>query len=245
MANKLETTKTLFSEEIKEITNSPKNWLSFLDTASSNYKYSFSNQVLIYAQRPDAIACADIDTWNRKLHRWIKKGAKGIVLLENNDTGYILRHVFDISDTFDKFGREVDIWKLNEKNSNEIIDDLESSFGSLEMKDNLSQAIISASYNLVEDNFIDYFNELKEVIQDSFLEDLDEDTLNYYFRKIMSNSIAYITMKRCNLHPENYLESSDFQEIVNFNTIEVLSKLGIATSDISENLLKEINSTNK
>ena len=245
MANKLETTKTLFSEEIKEITNSPKNWLSFLDTASSNYKYSFSNQVLIYAQRPDAIACADIDTWNSKLHRWIKKGAKGIVLLENNDTGYILRHVFDISDTFDKFGRKVDIWKLNEKNSNEIIDDLESSFGSLEMKDNLSQAIISASYNLVEDNFIDYFNELKEVIQDSFLEGLDEDTLNYYFRKIMSNSIAYITMKRCNLHPENYLEASDFQEIVNFNTIEVLSKLGIATSDISENLLKEISSTNR
>ncbi len=243
MANKLETTKNLFNDEIQEITKNAESWIKFLDTASYNYKYNFSDQVLIYAQRPDAIACADIDTWNKRLHRWIKKGSKGIALLDNDGTS--LRHVFDISDTYDKFGRKVDIWELNKNYENEIIDDLESSFGTLEMKTNLSQAIISASYNMVEDNFQDYFNDIKSMKYGSFLEELDDDTLSYYFRKIMSNSVAYIMMKRCNLHPEDYFEVGDFNEITNFNTIQTISSLGIATSDISEIGLKEISSTNR
>ncbi|MBR3325264.1 MAG: DEAD/DEAH box helicase family protein [Clostridia bacterium] len=243
MANKLETTKEIFSNELKRITNTPENWISFLDTASNNYKYNFSDQVLIFAQRPDAIACADIDTWNKRLHRWIRKGAKGIALLDNNGTG--LRHVFDISDTYDKFGRKVEIWEINHIFDNEIIEDLESSFGVLEMKDSLSEAIISSSYNMVEDNFQDYYNELKNSTKDSFLSDLDEDTLSYYFRKILSNSVAYIMLKRCGLNPEDFIETEDFREIVNFNTIGVVSKLGIATSDIAENGLREISETNR
>ena len=244
MANKLEYIKELFKEESISITNSPENWLKFLDTASKNYKYSFNEQVLIYAQRPDAIACADIDTWNKRLHRWIKKGSKGIALLENKDGNDYLQHVFDISDTYDKFGRKVDIWKLNKNFTDEIIEDLESSFGELEMKNNLSEAIISASYNMVEDNFQDYFNELKRMTDNSYLEGIDDDNLSYYYRKLMSNSVAYMIMKRCDLDPLEYLEVSDFQEIVNFNTIDVVSSIGIATSDISENALREIYSTN-
>ena len=121
MANKLQQIKDLSFETSKEITSTTEKWLEFLDTASNNYKYSFQDQVLIYAQRPDATACADINTWNTRLHRWIQKGAKGIALITNDGTSNSLRHVFDISDTYDKFGRNVFIWKNNHKLDNEII----------------------------------------------------------------------------------------------------------------------------
>ena len=149
MANKLQQIKDLSFETSKEITSTPEKWLEFLNNASNNYKYSFQDQVLIYAQRPDATACADINTWNTKLHRWIQKGAKGIALITNDGTSNSLRHVFDISDTYDKFGRKVFIWRNNHKLDNEIIEDLENKFGTLEIKDDLAQAIFSTASNLV------------------------------------------------------------------------------------------------
>lgn len=245
MANKLLKTQELFGEEISIITKNPSEWLKFLDTCSNNYKFSFTEQVLIYAQKPDATYLAEIEQWNRKLHRWIKKDSKGVALIENDGINTKLRHVFDISDTYDKFGRKVSIWQVNHKFDNEIIEDLENTYGSLEIKSNLSEAIISASYNMVEDNFQDYFIELNRVTDNSFLEDLDEDTLSYYFRKIMSNSVAYMMMKRCGLTPEDYFSENDFREITNFNTIQTITKLGMATSDIAENGLREIYDTNK
>ena len=245
MANKLITTKETYKQMATEITKTPEEWLKFLDTCSNNYKFSFIDQVLIYAQKPDATYLAKIEDWNKLLHRWIKKDTKGVALLENDGTREYLKYVFDIADTYDKFGRNVSIWRLNHNFNNEIIEDLENTFGKLEMKSNLSEAIISASYNMVEDNFQDYFSELKLSTENSFLEDLDDDTINYYFRKIMSNSVAYMIMKRCGLNPKDYFSVEDFREITNFNTIQSVSKLGMATSDIAENGLKEIYETNK
>ena len=245
MANKLLKTQELFGEEISIITKNPSEWLKFLDTCSNNYKFSFTEQVLIYAQKPDATYLAEIEQWNRKLHRWIKKDTKGVALIENDGINTKLKHVFDISDTYDKFGRKVSIWKVNHRFDEEIIEDLENTYGNLEMKSNLSEAIISASYNMVEDNFQDYFTELNRVTDNSLLEDLDEDTLSYYFRRIMSNSVAYMMMKRCGLTPEDYFSENDFREITNFNTIQTITKLGMATSDIAENGLREIYDTNR
>ena len=245
MANKLITTKETYKQMATEITKTPEEWLKFLDTCSNNYKFSFVDQVLIYAQKPDATYLAKIEDWNKLLHRWIKKDIKGVALLENDGTREYLKYVFDIADTYDKFGRNVSVWRLNHNFNNEIIEDLENTFGKLEMKSNLSEAIISASYNMVEDNFQDYFSELKLSTENSFLEDLDDDTINYYFRKIMSNSVAYMIMKRCGLNPKDYFSVEDFREITNFNTIQSVSKLGMATSDIAENGLKEIYETNK
>lgn len=245
MANKLLKTQELFGEEISIITKNSSEWLKFLDTCSNNYKFSFTEQVLIYAQKPDATYLAEIEQWNRKLHRWIKKDTKGVALIENDGINTKLKHVFDISDTYDKFGRKVSIWQVNHRFDEEIIEDLENTYGNLEMKSNLSEAIISASYNMVEDNFQDYFTELNRVTDNSLLEDLDEDTLSYYFRRIMSNSVAYMMMKRCGLTPEDYFFENDFREITNFNTIQTITKLGMATSDIAENGLREIYDTNR
>lgn len=245
MANKLLKTQELFGEEISIITKNPSEWLKFLDTCSNNYKFSFTEQVLIYAQKPDATYLAEIEQWNKKLHRWIKKDTKGVALIENDGINTKLKHVFDISDTYDKFGRKVSIWQVNHRFDEEIIEDLENTYGNLEMKSNLSEAIISASYNMVEDNFQDYFTELNRVTDNSLLEDLDEDTLSYYFRRIMSNSVAYMMMKRCGLTPEDYFSENDFREITNFNTIQAITKLGMATSDIAENGLREIYDTNR
>ena len=169
MANKLETTKNLFNDEIQEITKNAESWIKFLDTASYNYKYNFSDQVLIYAQRPDAIACADIDTWNKRLHRWIKKGSKGIALITNDNGVQGLRHIFDISDTYDKFNRNVYVWQVEDGMQNEIIETLENRFGELQNKEDLADSIINSVTNLVEDNFQDYYSDFKSIVKNSFL----------------------------------------------------------------------------
>lgn len=226
MANKLQNINDLAMETTLQITNSPDDWMNFLNTAANNYKYSFNDQVLIFAQKPEATACADMNTWNTKLHRWIKKGSKGIALVQNNGYGNSLRHVFDISDTYDKFGRQVPIWKINHKFDNEIIESLENKFGDLEAKDNLAEAIISASYNSVEDNLQDYLTEILENKDNTFLEELDNDTISFYTRKILSNSVAYMTLKRCGYNPKEYFDWQDFQEIVNFNTIGIIARIG-------------------
>ena len=201
MANKLQQIKDLSFETSKEITSTPEKWLDFLDTASNNYKYSFQDQVLIYAQRPYATACADINTWNTRLHRWIQKGAKGIALITNDGTSNSLRHVFDISDTYDKFGRNVFIWKNNHKLDNEIIEDLENKFGTLEIKDDLAQAIFSTASNLVEDNIQDYLKEIQDIKYDNFLEDLTDSDIQVSFKNLITNSVTYMMLKRCDIDP--------------------------------------------
>lgn len=243
MPNKMQLITELSNNVTKEITNTPENWLSFLDTASNNYKYSFNEQILIYAQRPDATVCTDIDTWNKRLHRWIKKGSKGIALITNDNGVQGLRHIFDISDTYDKYNRNVYVWQVEDDMQNEIIETLENRFGDLENKDNLADSIINSVTNLVEDNFQDYYSDFTSIVNNSYLEELDELNLELYFKNMMKNSISYMVLKRCGIDPKEYFDVEDFRNIVNFNTIEVISRLGIATSDIAEVELHEIYTT--
>lgn len=172
-----------------------------------------------------------------------KKGSKGIALITNNNGIQGLRHIFDISDTYDKYGRSVYIWQVENGMDNEIIETLENRFGELENKNNLAESIINSVANLVEDNFQDYYFDFNSIVNNSYLEELDELNLELYFKNMMKNSISYMVLRRCNIDPKEYFELEDFRNIVNFNTPEVIARLGIATSDIAEVELHEIYTT--
>ena len=243
MPNKYQLINEMARETLKDITSKPENWIKFLDTASSNYKYDFNEQVLIYAQKPDATACAEIDIWNRRLKRWVTKGAKGIALISLQNGRNILRHVFDISDTYSGINKELKLWEVKESYHNGIIETLENSFGDLVIKADLSEAIYSATQNLVEDNFNDYLRELKEVVKYSSLKDLEENEVDGAFITLLINSITYMIMKRCGLDPSAQFSADTFNQITSFDTRQVISRLGAAISDIAEQELREIYST--
>ena len=238
--SKLKNIVDLYNETLSDICRSPENWASFLITASNNYKYNFADQVLIFLQRPDATACADIDTWNKKVKRWVNKGAKGIALIEEINGQNRLRHVFDVSDTHNYRGTKLNLWQVENKYNEDIIETLEARFGDLENKTDLAEAIISASYNSVEDNMQDYLNDLILSKENSFLEELDDFNIEIKFRTLLSNSVAYMTMQRCGINPFEYFSIDDFRDIVDFNTLDTISRLGVATSDIAETNLREI-----
>lgn len=243
MPNKYQLVNQIANETLKEITKSGENWTKFLKTASNNYKYSFNEQVLIYAQKPNATACADIETWNNRLKRWVNKGAKGIALISIENGRTELKHVFDISDTHSSINRNLKLWEVIPSYENGLIETLENNFGNLEIKDNLAEAIYSSSLNVVEDNYQDYLVDLREVIEDSLLQNLNENELESVFKGILVNSITYMTLNRCNIDPLNFFKYSDFDLITQFNSKRVISRLGAATSDISEQILIEISSS--
>ena len=232
MPNKYQLVNEMANETLKEITKSGENWVNFLKTASNNYKYSFNEQVLIYTQKPNATACADIETWNNRLKRWVNKGAKGIALISIEDGRSILRHVFDISDTHSGINRNLKLWEVKPSYENGLIETLENSFGNLDIKSNLAEAIYSSSVNLVEDNYQDYLVDLRDVIENSSLQNLTEDELESYFKGILANSITYIALNRCGIDSANFFKYNDFELITKFNTKSVISRLGAATSDI-------------
>ena len=243
MANKYQLINEMASETLKEITQNGESWIKFLNTASNNYKYSFNEQVLIYAQKPNATACADIETWNKKLRRWVNKGAKGIVLLSMENGRNVLRHVFDISDTHSGINKDFKLWEIKPSYENGIIETLENSFGNLEVKSNLAESIYSASINLVEDNYQDYLVDLKEVLDGSLLEGMQDIDLEGNFIVLLAKSISYMAMKRCGIDPTEHFNVSDFEMISSFNNKRVVSRLGAAISDIAEQELREIYSS--
>lgn len=243
MANKYQLINEMASETLKEITQNGESWIKFLNTASNNYKYSFNEQVLIYAQKPNATACADIETWNKKLRRWVNKGAKGIALLSMENGRNVLRHVFDISDTHSGINKDFKLWEIKPSYENGIIETLENSFGNLEVKSNLAEAIYSASINLVEDNYQDYLVDLKEVLDGSLLEGMQDIDLEGNFIVLLAKSISYMAMKRCGIDPTEHFNVSDFEMISSFNNKRVVSRLGAAISDIAEQELREIYSS--
>ena len=243
MANKYQLINEMASETLKEITQNGESWIKFLNTASNNYKYSFNEQVLIYAQKPNAIACADIETWNKTLRRWVNKGAKGIALLSMENGRNVLRHVFDISDTHSGINKDFKLWEIKPSYENGIIETLENSFGNLEVKSNLAEAIYSASINLVEDNYQDYLVDLKEVLDGSLLEGMQDIDLEGNFIVLLAKSISYMAMKRCGIDPTEHFNVSDFEMISSFNNKRVVSRLGAAISDIAEQELREIYSS--
>ena len=245
MPNKYQLLNELANETLKEITQSGESWIRFLNTASSNYKYSFNEQVLIYAQNPNATACADMETWNKRLKRWVNKGAKGIALISIENGRNILKHVFDISDTHSGINQELKLWEVKPSYENGLIETLENSFGDLIIKKDLSEAIYSATQNLVEDNLNDYLKELMKVADNSSLKELGEISATGYFISILTNSITYMVMKRCGLDPTEKFNSETFSQITNFDTKQVISRLGAAISDIAEQELREIYSSVK
>ena len=244
MARKFDLISQLYEDTSKEVM-SPDKWAAFLKTACYNYRLRFDEQLLLYAQKPEATAVPPIEQWNRTFGRWVNRGAKGIAVFESlNGNSQRLVHYFDISDTHaSENSRAVPIWNMKPEYTDEVIDTLESSFGYLNEKNSLTDAIISASGNAVEDNIPDYVGDLLVTVNDTFLEELDEDIVKSMYSQLVSNSVAFMIMTRLGVDTEPYFNDDDFRDIVNFNTQEVLNALGFATSDIAEMGLSEISKT--
>ena len=245
MASKLRLITDLYGETLTEISNNPDEWMSFLECAAMNYKYPFNDQVLIYAQRPQAVACAKIEAWNKQVGRWVNRGAKGIALL-SEDNGYTnLRYVFDIADTNSKYGKSFRLWSVPKPYELDIIESLENKYGELEDKSSLGIAIKSVAKIIVEDNISDYLDDLMFYRESSSLENLSEENVKTLFQNALENSIAFSIIKRCGLDPKQYFSQEDFSTILNFNSYDTITRLGVATSEISEMGLREIYQTIK
>lgn len=245
MASKLRLITDLYGETLTQISKNPDDWMSFLECAAMNYKYTFNDQVLIYAQRPEAVACAKIEAWNKQVGRWVNRGAKGIALL-SEDNGYTnLRYVFDIADTNSKFGKSFRLWSVPKPYEVDIIESLENRYGELEDKSSLGLAIKSVSKILVEDNMQDYLEDLKFYRENSSLEPMTDEAVQLLFQNALENSIAFSMIKRCGLNPNDYFTNEDFTPILAFDSYETITRLGVATSEISEMGIREIYNTIK
>ena len=245
MASKLRLITDLYGETLTQISKNPDDWMSFLECAAMNYKYPFNDQVLIYAQRPEAVACAKIEAWNKQVGRWVNRGAKGIALL-SEDNGYTnLRYVFDIADTNSKFGKSFRLWSVPKPYEVDIIESLENKYGELEDKSSLGLAIKAVSKILVEDNMQDYLEDLKFYRENSSLEPMTDEAVQLLFQNALENSIAFSMIKRCGLNSNDYFTNEDFTPILAFDSYETITRLGVATSEISEMGIREIYNTIK
>lgn len=241
MAIRYKALTELYQETQRKIT-APAEWQQFLTSACRNYRLSFDEQLLVYAQRPDATAVLEIERWNKRFGRWVNRGANGIAVFDGEHSGkQRLKYYFDVSDTHEgRFSRPVPLWTVRPEYAPDIIEALENSFGELEQKDNLGVALLSAANNAVEDNIHDYLSELSHLTEGSFLEELDEYNVEVMYRRALQTSIGYMLVVRCGLDPSEYFEDDDFRDVLNFNTPETLNALGVATGDISQMCLSEI-----
>ena len=244
MAIRYKALTELYQETQRSVT-APDQWRAFLASACRNYRLSFDEQLLVYAQRPDATAVLEIERWNRQFGRWVNRGANGIAVFDGEHNGKPrLKYYFDISDTHEaRFPQPVPLWTVREEYAPDIIETLENSFGELEHKEDLGEALLSAAKNAVEDNMPDYLSELKTLTEGSFLEELDELNLEVEYRRAVQNSIGYMLLVRCGLDPSDYFEDEDFRDVLNFNTPQTLNALGVATGDISQMCLSAISRT--
>lgn len=241
MAIRYKALTELYQETQRKVT-APAEWQQFLTSACRNYRLPFDEQLLVYAQRPDATAVLEIERWNKKFGRWVNRGANGIAVFDDAQGGkQRLKYYFDVSDTHaGRFARSVPLWTVRPEYAPDIIEAMENSFGELEQKDDLGAALLSVAKNAVEDNMPDYLAELKNFTEGSFLEELDELNLEVIYRRTLQNSIGYMLTVRCGLEPSEYFEDDDFRDVLNFNTPETLNALGVATGDISQMCLSEI-----
>lgn len=241
MAIRYKALTELYQETQRKVTALAE-WQQFLTSACRNYRLSFDEQLLVYAQRPDATAVLEIERWNKRFGRWVNRGANGIAVFDGEHSGkQRLKYYFDVSDTHEgRFSRPVPLWTVRPEYAPDIIEALENSFGELEQKDNLGAALLSAANNAVEDNIRDYLSELSHLTEGSFLEELDEYNVEVMYRRALQTSIGYMLVVRCGLDPSEYFEDDDFRDVLNFNTPETLNALGVATGDISQMCLSEI-----
>lgn len=222
MAMKYQSVVALYNTTLQEVTARPENWLAFLKTASTNFRLPFDEQLLVHAQRPDVTAVLTTERWNRRFGRWVKPGSKGIAVFDKQSDRLHLKHYFDLSDTKEGWNksrvRPVPLWQVQETHYPAIIETLEDTFGTLEARDNLIQAIISVSVNAGEDNLTDYLEDLKQSVAGSYLDGLDDRNLSKRLRDLMVNSMTYMLMLRCGLETKALFEADDFREITAFNT---------------------------
>lgn len=244
MAAKYQLITELYRRTGVAVAKNPQAWQSFLSAACRNYKCRFDEQLLIYAQRPDAVAVAQLETWNKQFKRWVNKDSKGIAVFDPKGRRNTLKYYFDISDTHEGYygSRPVPIWQMSERYEQAVIERLSDRFGDVESTD-LASVLMETAKNAVEDNLQDYMPQLKSCTQDSLLEELDEYNIEVIYRQLAVNSVAYMLMSRCGVDTEAVFEREDFAEIINFNTPATINALGIATSDISEMALREISQT--
>ena len=245
MARKYDFISELYNRTCQTVVSGPASWEAFLRSACRNYRLRFDEQLLVFAQRPDAAAVLQIDDWNQKFGRWVNRGAHGIAVFEDADQRrQRLVHYFDISDTHpSRFSRRVPIWQMRDEYTAEVIDTLESTFGELNDKETLAAAIESAARNAVEDNIPDYLPDLIYSVKDSFLDGVSEEEITHIFKTAVRNSIAYMMMTRLGIEAGEYFEPDDLRDVVNFTTPATLNALGYATSDIAEMGLAEISRT--
>lgn len=234
----------LYNDTINDITKSEDKWLSFLKTASWNFKYNFNDQILIYAQRPEAIACADMATWNNKVHRWINKGADCIFIYdENENSKYPFKIVFDVTDTYNYRNTPYKLWNVKTEYETEIIESLEAKFGDVRKSNNLVESIIAITDNMVLDNIQDYVSSITKYKQGTMLENLSDEEINPLVYQTVFSSVAYMILNRCGITPEDYLAKSEFSYINKFDDNNLTILLGTAISDIAEMGLREIAKT--
>ena len=244
MASKFQFITELYSRTLTKLTGDYESWTGFLRAACYNYKCPFDEQVLIYAQRPDATAVLELEKWNRQFGRWVNAGATGIAVIDEARGKGRLKHYFDITDTHTTpASRAVPLWSMEESYTERVIETLEATFGTLAEKDNLPDAILSASRNAVADNMPDYLRDLLDCRGDSMLEELDALNVEVTYRRALQSSVAYMLMTRLSLPAMAYLLPEDFEGVYSFDTPDTINALGIATSDIAEMGLREISRT--
>ncbi len=241
MAAKYQLITELYRRTGMAVAKNPQAWQGFLTSACHNYKCRFDEQLLIYAQRPDATAVAEIGTWNRLFKRWVNKDSKGIAVFDPKGRRNTLKYYFDVSDTHEGYygSRAVPIWQMDKRYEQPVMERLADRFGGTE-GGGFATFLIQTAENAVEDNLPDYLSQLKGCTKDSFLEELDDYNIEVIYRRLAANSVAYMLLSRCGLDADGYFEREDFAEIINFNTPQTLNAIGIATSDISEMALREI-----
>ena len=245
MARKYDLISELYNRTCKTVVSNPQNWQAFLASACRNYKLRYDEQLLVYAQRPDATAVLEIEQWNKIFGRWVNRGARGIaVFADENRSRQRLTHYFDISDTHEsRYSRTVPIWDMRQEYEADVIETLESTFGEIENKSSLAEAIMGAARNAAEDNIPDYLQDLYYATEGSSFEEVEEDIVAFIYKNVVTNSVAYMMMSRLGVDTDGYFELDDFRDVTNFNTQETLNELGFATSDIAEMGLTEISKT--
>ncbi|HBE8739480.1 TPA: DEAD/DEAH box helicase family protein [Clostridioides difficile] len=241
MAAKYQLITELYRRTGVAVAKNPQAWQGFLSSACRNYKCRFDEQLLIYAQRPDAVAVAKLETWNRQFKRWVNKDSKGIAVFDPKGRRNTLKYYFDVSDTHEGYygSRPVPIWQMDERYEQAVMERLSDRFGDVESTD-LASALMETAKNAVEDNLQDYFSQLKDCTKDSFLEELDDFNIEVIYRRLAANSVAFMLISRCGLDTNEFFDREDFADIVNFNTSATINAIGVATSDIAEMALREI-----
>ena len=241
MAAKYQLITELYRRTGVAVAKNPQAWQGFLSSACRNYKCRFDEQLLIYAQRPDAVAVAKLETWNRQFKRWVNKDSKGIAVFDPKGRRNTLKYYFDVSDTHEGYygSRPVPIWQMDERYEQAVMERLSDRFGDVESTD-LASALMETAKNAVEDNLQDYFSQLKDCTKDSFLEELDDFNIEVIYKRLATNSVAFMLISRCGLDTNEFFDREDFADIVNFNTPATINAIGVATSDIAEMALREI-----